>query len=59
LPTKSSPLLTKFRFEKGQPLNAYDRSRFYGPFPDQQQHLGYTDYPVFEDVEKSGKPLVK
>ncbi|KAE9374543.1 FMN-linked oxidoreductase [Stipitochalara longipes BDJ] len=44
------------RFKKGQPLNAYDRSRFYGPFPDPE--VGYTDYPVFEDVEKSGKSLV-
>jgi hypothetical protein len=37
-------------------LNAYDRSRFYGPFLDPE--VGYTDYPVFDDVEKSGKPLV-
>jgi hypothetical protein len=44
------------RFKKGLPLNAYDRSRFYGPFPDRE--VGYTDYPVYEDVKRPGKALV-
>ncbi|KAF4628112.1 hypothetical protein G7Y89_g10041 [Cudoniella acicularis] len=45
------------RLKKGLPLNAYDRSRFYGPFPDPE--VGYTDYPVYEELEKSGKTPVE
>ena len=44
------------RLKNGLPLNAYNRSRFYGPFPDRE--VGYTDYPVYADVKRSGKPLV-
>ena len=38
------------RLKKGLPLNAYNRSRFYGPFPDRE--VGYTDYPTYEEVQK-------
>lgn len=34
---------------RGQALNAYDRSRFYGPFPDRE--VGYTDYLTYEEAE--------
>ncbi|KAL3425683.1 NADH:flavin oxidoreductase NADH oxidase [Phlyctema vagabunda] len=51
----STPDLVE-RLKKGLPLNAYDRNRFYGPFPDPE--VGYTDYPVWAEVEKSGKKLV-
>ncbi|PVH85612.1 FMN-linked oxidoreductase [Cadophora sp. DSE1049] len=44
------------RLKKGLPLNAYDRPRFYGPFPDRD--VGYTDYPSYDDVERSGQKLV-
>jgi hypothetical protein len=33
------------RLRKGLPFNKYDRSRFYGPFPDRE--VRYTDYPRF------------
>ncbi|RDW89588.1 FMN-linked oxidoreductase-4 [Coleophoma cylindrospora] len=45
------------RLKKGLPMNQYDRSRFYGPFPDPATK--YTDYPVWADVEKSGIKLVE
>ncbi|PSS10726.1 hypothetical protein M430DRAFT_108019 [Amorphotheca resinae ATCC 22711] len=41
------------RLKNGLPLNAYDRSRFYGPFADRE--VGYTDYPTYEEVQKSVK----
>lgn len=34
------------RLKNGLPLNAYDRSRFYGPFEDNAFH--YTDYPTID-----------
>ncbi|TVY41379.1 putative 12-oxophytodienoate reductase, partial [Lachnellula occidentalis] len=42
------------RLKQGQPLNEYNRSRFYGPFPDRE--VGYTDYPTYEEVKRLGKP---
>ena len=30
-------------------MNEYDRSRFYGPFPDDRQ-VGYTDYPAYWQI---------
>ena len=39
---------TGHRFKTGVRLNAYDRSRFYGPFPDRE--VGYTDYPTYDAV---------
>jgi len=36
-------------------LLIYDRSRFYGPFPDRE--LGYTDYPTREEVLKAREIL--
>ncbi|KAH6684332.1 hypothetical protein B0J14DRAFT_9920 [Halenospora varia] len=46
------------RLKKGLPLNQYDRSRFYGPFPEPE--IGYTDYPTYEEAEKvGGKILIK
>ncbi|KAH7321676.1 putative 12-oxophytodienoate reductase 4 [Rhexocercosporidium sp. MPI-PUGE-AT-0058] len=44
------------RLKKGLPLNAYDRCRFYGPFSNRA--VGYTDYPMYDDVGGSGKKLV-
>ncbi|CAG8977402.1 hypothetical protein HYALB_00007032 [Hymenoscyphus albidus] len=43
------------RLKNGNPLNAYDRTRFYGPFPEPE--IGYTDYPTWEEVQKSGKEI--
>jgi hypothetical protein len=43
------------RLKKGLPLNAYDRSRFYGPFPDRE--VGYSDYPTYEEIQNKAKPL--
>ena len=45
------------RFKEGLPLNAYDRSRFYGPFPDRE--VGYTDYPNYDEIQKKEKELVE
>ncbi|KAJ0123320.1 12-oxophytodienoate reductase [Diaporthe amygdali] len=45
----SNPDLVK-RLREGLPLAPYDRSRFYGPFPD--NHVGYTDYPTWEQQQK-------
>ncbi|OAQ65016.2 12-oxophytodienoate reductase [Pochonia chlamydosporia 170] len=38
------------RLRDGLPLAAYDRSRFYGPFP--EPTIGYTDYPVYQNRAK-------
>ncbi|KAL1305493.1 hypothetical protein AAFC00_002368 [Neodothiora populina] len=38
------------RLKDGKPMNKYDRSRFYGPFPDDRE-VGYTDYPYSSDME--------
>lgn len=35
------------RLRDGLPLAPYDRSTFYGPFPDPT--VGYTDYPVYQN----------
>ncbi|KAL1621751.1 putative 12-oxophytodienoate reductase [Diplodia seriata] len=44
----------KERLEKGYPLKMYDRSRFYGPFPDRE--VAYTDYPTWkEEVQRAAK----
>ncbi|KUI73191.1 Putative 12-oxophytodienoate reductase 4 [Cytospora mali] len=45
----SNPDLVE-RLRKGLPLAPYDRSRFYGPFPD--PHVKYTDYPTWEQQQK-------
>ena len=43
------------RLKTGKPLAPYDRSRFYGPFADDNA-IGYTDYPTWEEEhEKEGK----
>lgn len=47
----SNPDLVE-RLRKGLPLAPYDRSRFYGPFPE-DPHVGYTDYPTWEEQQKS------
>lgn len=39
------------RLRHGRPFAPYDRSRFYGPFPD-DPHVGYTDYPTWEEQEQ-------
>lgn len=44
------------RLKNGHPLNAYDRTRFYGPFPEPE--IGFSDYPTWEEVKKSGKEVV-
>jgi 2,4-dienoyl-CoA reductase-like NADH-dependent reductase (Old Yellow Enzyme family) len=43
------------RLKYGMPLNEYDRLRFYGPFSDPE--IGYTDYPTWEEVEKTKKQV--
>jgi 2,4-dienoyl-CoA reductase-like NADH-dependent reductase (Old Yellow Enzyme family) len=43
----SNPDLPK-RLVEGLPLAPYDRSRFYGPFADNE--VGYTDYPEWEQA---------
>ncbi|KAF2642883.1 FMN-linked oxidoreductase [Massarina eburnea CBS 473.64] len=42
----SNPDLVE-RLRTGRPLANYDRSTFYGPF--KIRHVGYTDYPTWED----------
>lgn len=39
----------RYRLKSGQSLNPYDRSRFYGPFPDRE--VGYTDYPTLAETK--------
>lgn len=46
----SNPDLVE-RLRRGLPLSPYDRSRFYGPFPD-DPHVRYTDYPTWEEEQK-------
>lgn len=41
------------RLQKGVPLAAYDRSRFYGPFEDNV--IGYTDYLTAEQEQQKSK----
>lgn len=38
------------RCRDGKSFNKYDRSRFYGPFPDRE--VGYTDYPTWAEVQE-------
>ncbi|CAN8100345.1 unnamed protein product [Discula destructiva] len=45
----SNPDLVE-RLRKGLPLSPYHRERFYGPFED--NHVGYTDYPTWEEQQK-------
>ncbi|KUI57654.1 Putative 12-oxophytodienoate reductase 3 [Cytospora mali] len=52
----SNPDLVE-RLRKGLPLAPYDRSRFYGPFPD--PHVKYTDYPTWEQQQKEEGELSK
>jgi len=42
----SNPDLVQ-RLQNGWPLAPYDRSRFYGPFPDPE--VGYSDYPPYKE----------
>ncbi|KAI3397798.1 hypothetical protein diail_10331 [Diaporthe ilicicola] len=44
------------RLRDGRPLTPYDRSRFYGPFPN-DPHVGYTDYPTWERQQKKESAL--
>lgn len=44
---------TAHRLKEGKPFNKYDRSRFYGPFPEDRE-VGYTDYPFWSQLDKSG-----
>ncbi|KAI9702322.1 MAG: hypothetical protein M1836_000801 [Candelina mexicana] len=44
----SNPDLVE-RLKLGAPLNPYDRSRFYGPFEDNEK--GYTDYPTMQQSD--------
>ena len=37
------------RLREGKPMNAYDRSTFYGPTPERE--IGYTDYPSWEEAK--------
>lgn len=46
----SNPDLVE-RLRRGLPLSPYDRSRFYGPFPE-DPHVGYTDYPTWEQQQQ-------
>jgi len=48
----STPDLVE-RLKKGRELNKYDRSRFYGPFPDRE--VGYTDYKNWEEEARTAK----
>lgn len=48
----SNPDLVE-RLRNGQPLAAYDRARFYGPFEDNT--ICYTDYPTYEESVKKAK----
>ncbi|KKY37638.1 putative 12-oxophytodienoate reductase [Diaporthe ampelina] len=50
----SNPDLVE-RLREGRPLTQYDRSRFYGPFPD--PHVGYTDYPTWEQQQQKEDAL--
>ena len=45
----SNPDLVE-RLKNGRALAMYDRSRFYGPFEDNK--IGYTDYPTYEEQRK-------
>lgn len=38
--------------QEGLPMNKYDRSRFYGPFPDERA-IGYTDYPFYLEIDSN------
>jgi hypothetical protein len=40
-------LTREYRIRNGQPLAAYDRSRFYGSW-DGIRENGYTNYPTYE-----------
>lgn len=51
----SNPDLVE-RLREGRPLTQYDRSRFYGPFP-ADPHVGYTDYPTWEQQQKKEDTL--
>ncbi|KAL2292860.1 hypothetical protein FJTKL_07915 [Diaporthe vaccinii] len=51
----SNPDLVE-RLREGRPLTPYDRSRFYGPFP-ADPHVGYTDYPTWEQQQKKEDAL--
>jgi len=44
------------RLKEGKKMNQYDRTRFYGPFPEPE--VGYTDYPTWAGVEAWGGKLV-
>lgn len=46
----SNPDLVR-RLREGLPLAAYDRARFYGPFPE-DPHVRYTDYPTWEEEQR-------
>ena len=45
------------RLRRGLPLTQYDRSRFYGPFPD--PHVGYTDYKTWDQQQQKEEDLSK
>lgn len=47
----SNPDLVE-RLRRGLPLTPYDRSRFYGPFPE-DPHVAYTDYPTWEEQQQA------
>ncbi|KAK2759366.1 hypothetical protein FQN54_002844 [Arachnomyces sp. PD_36] len=46
----SNPDLVE-RLRHGRPLNAYDRSRFYGSYDGREK--GYVDYPTWEQLEET------
>ena len=37
------------RLQRGRRMNAYDRSKFYGPTPERE--AGYTDYPCWKEAQ--------
>lgn len=49
----SNPDLVE-RLRKGRPLTKYDRSRFYGPFEDDNA-IGYTDYLTWDEEQNVEK----
>lgn len=50
----SNPDLVE-RLRRGLPLAPYDRSTFYGPLP--VPHVGYTDYPTWEQAQGKEEDL--
>ncbi len=42
-----------FRLKFGRELTMYNRAKFYGPTS--KREVGYTDYPTWEEAQKSAE----